>query len=262
MLKYTHKTFWCEVHKEGSSERMRWNLPSAGRGVICKNPPGNLKHVEIRNIYKFNLSDVVIYIQEFLNLRLLEDPRCSSLQCSLGSSAGNWKEIQLQSVRCSYIQEFLNLRLLEDPRAGRCSSLQCSSRSSAIPTPTTLNSCCWILIKFVACLYGITEKTPTNERGEPTARYRRSGGEFEKYLVEVQDFRKITDHFNGSWRIHLELIKKNRKMSTCNRLDFEALGSRPIMPKNLPGPSGGCISQGQGPWPNKKHIYLALCHSC
>ena len=36
-------------------------------------------------------------------------------------------------------------------------------------------------------------------------------------------------------KIFLKLIKKNRKMSTYNRLDLETLGSRPNMPKNLPG---------------------------
>ena len=30
------------------------------------------------------------------------------------------------------------------------------------------------------------------------------------------------------------LIKENRRMSSCNRLDLQTLGSQPIMPKNLP----------------------------
>jgi hypothetical protein len=30
------------------------------------------------------------------------------------------------------------------------------------------------------------------------------------------------------------LIKENRRMSTCNRLDLQTLGSQPMMPKNLP----------------------------
>ena len=51
--------------------------------------------------------------------------------------------------------------------------------------------------------------------------------------VEVQVFKKITDHFNGIYGIYPNLTKKNRKMSTCNRLDLETLGSRMIMPKNL-----------------------------
>ena len=33
--------------------------------------------------------------------------------------------------------------------------------------------------------------------------------EFEKQPVEVQDFRKITDHLRGIYTIYLKLIKKN-----------------------------------------------------
>jgi hypothetical protein len=51
--------------------------------------------------------------------------------------------------------------------------------------------------------------------------------------VEVQDCRKITDRFRGIHRIYLNLEKENRRMSTCNRLDLQTLGSRPIMLKNL-----------------------------
>ena len=61
--------------------------------------------------------------------------------------------------------------------------------------------------------------------------------EFEKEPVGVEDGRKITDHFRGIYRIYPDLIKENRKMSTCYRLDLQTLGSRVqpvIMPKNLP----------------------------
>ena len=34
--------------------------------------------------------------------------------------------------------------------------------------------------------------------------------------------------------IYPNLIKENRRMSTCNRLDLQTLGSQPVMPKNLP----------------------------
>ena len=37
--------------------------------------------------------------------------------------------------------------------------------------------------------------------------------------VEVQDCRKITDLF----RVHLKLIKKTRKITTCNQLDLKTL---------------------------------------
>ena len=53
--------------------------------------------------------------------------------------------------------------------------------------------------------------------------------EFEEHPVEFQDVRKITDHFRGIHR-----IKENQRMSTCNRLDLQTLGSQlMIMFKNL-----------------------------
>ena len=52
--------------------------------------------------------------------------------------------------------------------------------------------------------------------------------------VEVQDCKKFTDHFKGIYRIYPNLIKENRKMSTCHRLDLQILRSQLVMPKNLP----------------------------
>ena len=53
--------------------------------------------------------------------------------------------------------------------------------------------------------------------------------EFEKQLVIVQDFRRITCHFSGIYRIYLDLIKKiNQKLMICNQLDLETLGSQLI----------------------------------
>ena len=43
--------------------------------------------------------------------------------------------------------------------------------------------------------------------------------EFEKLPVKVQDYMKITDHFKGIYRINPNLMKENRRMSTCNRLN-------------------------------------------
>ena len=59
---------------------------------------------------------------------------------------------------------------------------------------------------------------------------------FEKLPVEVQDCcRQITDHFRGIYKIYLNLMKQNWRMSTCNRLNLQTLGSQPVvMPKNLP----------------------------
>ena len=50
--------------------------------------------------------------------------------------------------------------------------------------------------------------------------------EFEIKPFEVGDFRRITDHFRGIYRrIYSKGMKQNQKMSTCNRLDLESLGS-------------------------------------
>ena len=49
--------------------------------------------------------------------------------------------------------------------------------------------------------------------------------EFEKLLVEVQDCKKITHHFRGIYRTCPNLIKENRRMSKCNWLDLQTLGS-------------------------------------
>ena len=57
--------------------------------------------------------------------------------------------------------------------------------------------------------------------------------EFEKQAVEVQDFRRITHHFTGIYRIYLKSIRKNPKVTAWNRLDLGTLGFWPIMPKNL-----------------------------
>ena len=54
--------------------------------------------------------------------------------------------------------------------------------------------------------------------------------------VEVQqDFRRITDHFRGIYGIYPKEYRENRRMWTCGWLDLQTLGSRPIMPKILPG---------------------------
>ena len=58
--------------------------------------------------------------------------------------------------------------------------------------------------------------------------------EFENILVEVQDCKKITDHFRRIYRRYPNFTKENRRMSTCNQLDLQTLGSQPAMPENLP----------------------------
>ena len=58
--------------------------------------------------------------------------------------------------------------------------------------------------------------------------------EFKKELVEVEDWRKITDHFRGIYRMYPNLMKENRRISTCNILDLQTLGSQLVKSKNSP----------------------------
>ena len=45
---------------------------------------------------------------------------------------------------------------------------------------------------------------------------------------------KFTNHSRGIYRIYPNLTKENRRMSTCNQLDLQTLGSQPVvMPQNL-----------------------------
>ena len=53
--------------------------------------------------------------------------------------------------------------------------------------------------------------------------------------------------------IYPNLIKENRRMSTCNRLGLGTLGSQPIMPKNLPDHWPGDIV-----WWKFNFIYIRL----
>ena len=59
------------------------------------------------------------------------------------------------------------------------------------------------------------------DRGEPAVSYRWTGW--------VWDFKRITEHFRGIYRIYLKWKQHNWKMSTCNRVDLESL-----VPKNFP----------------------------
>ena len=66
--------------------------------------------------------------------------------------------------------------------------------------------------------------------------------EFEKlWRVEVGDFRRVSDHLRGIYGIYIKWIKKIRKMSTCNQLNLESLGSWPtIYAQKLHGHQLGC----------------------
>ena len=52
--------------------------------------------------------------------------------------------------------------------------------------------------------------------------------------VDVQYCRIITDHSRGIYRVSPNFNKEFRRISTCNRLDLQTLGSQLIMPQNLP----------------------------
>jgi hypothetical protein len=49
--------------------------------------------------------------------------------------------------------------------------------------------------------------------------------EYEKYLLEVQNLKKIANHFRRIYETYPKLPKKNQKMSTCNTLGLETLES-------------------------------------
>ena len=77
----------------------------------------------------------------------------------------------------------------------------------------------------------------------------RGGGVHPK--LQIQDFGRIINHFRWIYIIYLKWIKQNVKMSICNQLDLETLGSGPIFSKNLPG----WIWEISG-WSSKKMILI------
>ena len=52
--------------------------------------------------------------------------------------------------------------------------------------------------------------------------------------VEVKVCRKINKHFRRIHGIYPHLIKENRRMSTCNWVNLQRVGSQLVMPKNVP----------------------------
>ena len=50
-----------------------------------------------------------------------------------------------------------------------------------------------------------------------------------KNLAEVQDFKKIINHFRGMYKMYLNYIKKNWKITTCNWLDLEVGNTRIVI---------------------------------
>ena len=80
--------------------------------------------------------------------------------------------------------------------------------------------------KILECVVGVYGENWLLLADEPA--------EFEKQPVEVQDFKKITNHLEWIYGIYHNLANIDRKIITCNQLDLEALEYQPIMPKNLP----------------------------
>jgi len=65
--------------------------------------------------------------------------------------------------------------------------------------------------------------------------------------VDVQDCRKITDHFRGIYRIYPNLMKETQGISTCNRMDLQTLGSlNRLCPST--GRDSKSKSLGDAPW--------------
>ncbi len=67
-----------------------------------------------------------------------------------------------------------------------------------------------------------------NVWGEPAVSCRWTG-----WVWEITGWswrlQEIYDHLRGIYRIYLKWMKRNRTMSTCNRLDSESLGSWPTL---------------------------------
>ena len=68
---------------------------------------------------------------------------------------------------------------------------------------------------------------------EPAISYRWTGWVWE-IIGWSSRLQEIYRSFRGIYRIYSNLIKENRRMLTCNRLDLQTLGPQPVMSKNLP----------------------------
>jgi hypothetical protein len=71
----------------------------------------------------------------------------------------------------------------------------------------------------------------TYDRGEPAVSCRWTGWAWD---ITGWSAGKLPVILRGIYRIYPHLTKENRRMSTCNRLDLQTLGSQPVMPKILP----------------------------
>ena len=73
----------------------------------------------------------------------------------------------------------------------------------------------------------------SNDQGTPAVSYKWTGWVWE---ITSRSWRLQENYwsFRGIYRIYPNLVKENRRMSTCNQLDFQTLGCQPVMPKISP----------------------------
>ena len=79
-----------------------------------------------------------------------------------------------------------------------------------------------------------SEISTTLSNWDNLCRYKSTSG-VKKPPVEDEVFRRIANHLRWIYRIYLDFIKENQKITTYNWLDLETLGSWPIVPKDLLG---------------------------
>jgi hypothetical protein len=152
------------------------------------------------------------------------------ISASLGSSARHLYTVVcfLKPVGESNLETLRHDKKLHNPGLFRLSSSSITGRSLRCQK-TCGNKSGWNLVGYL-----IKSQSTHDEWGYPTARLVTDGPvEFEKYPVQVRDFKWIANHCRAVYRICLKPIinqKRNRKVSsTCNWLDFETLGSRLIL---------------------------------
>ena len=107
--------------------------------------------------------------------------------------------------------------------------------SQNIPSSVRCSSICEVRQLKVGCSTWRASRSlvNTNDQREPAV-----GSRWMGWVWEITGWssrlHEITNLIRGIYRICLNLIKENRRMSACNRLDLQTLGSQLVMLKNLP----------------------------
>ena len=76
---------------------------------------------------------------------------------------------------------------------------------------------------------------PTTARGSTGSSLEMNRLSLWTYRLKFEALGELLFNSEESMDIYLEWIKQNRKMSTCNRLDLESIGSWSTMLKNFSG---------------------------